>query len=203
MDILDKILPSQEEGWQTSTSEKVEEENIELARRLYETAKARLRDVNHWHLLDDTMPAQFFIVDENGNEQDGKIKEDNYIKIKLIAPGTDTGTGYDWVQVERVDEITDDENNSQVAFMIVHPCANPLTEDDGSTAHFFTEAASGCFVVQQENKTVTASVFGRNEKPNTQTNDMLDNARNVLVAIASFAGFAKSQWKILVKALLN
>ena len=73
----------------------------------------------------------------------------------------------------------------------------------GSVWHFFTEEASSCFLVKREKNTVTAGVYGRNEKPNTAAETFIDKARNTAVAAGAMTGFSKLQWKSLVNGLME
>jgi hypothetical protein len=46
-------------------------------------------------------------------------------------------------------------------------------------------------------------VYGRNEKPNTDTETLSDKARNAAVAGGAITGFSKLQWKSLVNGLVK
>ena len=61
----------------------------------------------------------------------------------------------------------------------------------------------GCFVVKREQATVTAGVYGRNEKPNTKAETIVDKARNTTIATGAITGLAKLQWKSLVNGLVK
>ena len=58
-------------------------------------------------------------------------------------------------------------------------------------------------MVKREHTTVTAGVYGRNEKPNTKAETITDKARNTAVATGAITGFAKLQWKSLVNGLVK
>jgi hypothetical protein len=57
--------------------------------------------------------------------------------------------------------------------------------------------------VQRTGKVVSAEVHGRNEKPNTDANAVIDKARNTMVATGAIVGFSSTQWKSLVNGLLG
>jgi len=79
----------------------------------------------------------------------------------------------------------------------------PATADK-DVAHFFSDESTSNFAVIRDKKLLTAAVFGRNEVPNTEyTGNILDKISHTLVGIGAVAGFSDSQWKSLVKGILN
>jgi len=58
-------------------------------------------------------------------------------------------------------------------------------------------------LVSRNNNEVTASYYGRNETPNTDTGNIGTNVRNALVAFGAFAGLSELQWNSLIKAFLE
>ena len=58
-------------------------------------------------------------------------------------------------------------------------------------------------MVKRENSKVTAAVYGRNEKPNTDVETAGDKARNAAIATGAITGFSKLQWKSLVNGLVK
>ncbi len=200
MEIIEWIIPDQTKGWQSNTEEVIKKKDEDDAKKLYNLAAKRLLDVTNWNQLDTSMLADFHLSDKDGNNMNRIVQKGDYFKIKAGAPSSNAGEGYDWVQVEKVEEIN--KGDEQATYMIVHPASNPTIPAD-ETAHFFTPEASSCFVVYRKENQVTAAVYGRNEKPNTDTDSIIDKARNAIVAIGAFAGFAKIQWKALVKGLVN
>ena len=70
-------------------------------------------------------------------------------------------------------------------------------------AHFLSDDATSTFIISRKNNTITASVHGRNEKPNTEAAGLLDKIRNAIVGTTAVAGISKIQWKLLVKGLLD
>ena len=128
------------------------------------------------------------------------MQKDDHFKIDIPGPGPVSGDGFDWVQVEAIEEKNSDEEQS---FTIkVRPATNPNNERK-DVAHFFSEEATSCFTVKRKYTTITAGVYGRNEKPNTNTETTIDKARNTAIAKGAISGFAKLQWKSLVKGLVK
>ena len=48
-----------------------------------------------------------------------------------------------------------------------------------------------------------ATYSGRNEVPNTEADNLLDKARNAVVAIGAMIGLSELQWEKLVKGLVR
>ena len=86
--------------------------------------------------------------------------------------------------------------------MRVRPATNP-NNDRQDVAHFFSDEATSNFMVKREGTTITAAVYGRNEKPNTGAEKAVDKARNTAVATGAVSGFSKLQWKSLVNGFLK
>ncbi len=57
-------------------------------------------------------------------------------------------------------------------------------------------------MISRKGSTVIASVFGRNETPNTSTEKVGDKIRNAAIGSTAIAGASKIQWASLVKGLL-
>ena len=105
------------------------------------------------------------------------------------------------MQVEEVKE--EAENNSEFVTVRVRPAPSPVNEKK-DVAHFYSDEATSNFIVRREGKTVTAGVYGRNEKPNVKKSDsVIDKIRNAVVGTGGVSGFAKLHWKALVSGLLK
>jgi hypothetical protein len=196
----DQIIPEQETGVESNTESSVELNNNEEAVRAFDLLKQRLLNVNLWHSLAGKLTAAFQLTDANGNPVDRSAQKGDHFKIDIPAPGPVTGDGHDWVQVE---EIEDEKNDDSETLAIrVRPATNPGNEHS-DVAHFFGDDATSCFMVKREGKKLTAAVYGRNEKPNTDADSIVDKARNLAVATVAVAGGAKLQWKSLVDGLVK
>jgi hypothetical protein len=194
------IVPENQSGVATNTESSVELPSIDEAKSFYEKAKQRLLDVNDWHKIAGAATADFQLTDKNGQDVNRLVQKDDHFKIDIPGPGPVTGDGFDWVQVEAIEEKNSDEEQS---FTIkVRPATNPNNERE-DVAHFFSEEATSCFTVKRKYTTITAGVYGRNEKPNTNTETTIDKARNTAIATGAISGFAKLQWKSLVKGLVK
>ena len=90
-----------------------------------------------------------------------------------------------------------------VSLMQVRPCSNPQVKDATVTAHFLQEHATSTFIIEWGDKKVSATVYGRNEVPNTEHPGVADKVRNEVVGTLGAIGLSKIQWKALVQGLLE
>lgn len=192
--------PSQYEGGSSNTEHSVEANSQSAAIDLYNSAREKLLDVNHWKQIAGSPSAEFQLVDSTGKELNRDITEGDFFRIDIPGPGSSAGDGYDWVRIESISESNEDAESSSISIR-VRPASSP-TNTDQHVAHFFSDDATSNFIVSRKQLTVTAGVYGRNEVPNTKTDKLLDKARNALVGVPAAAGFSKLQWKKLVKGLL-
>ena len=200
MDLEPGLIPSQQVGSQSETASSKDCSDKNECDHLYEVVKQRLFSVNNWHDLAGKLTAVFQLTDENGVEVNRLVQKGDHFRIEIPAPGSQTGDGYDWVRVEEITE--EQEQGNKFAAMRVRPAPNP-GNDNKDVAHFFTDQATSSFVVKQEGNKLIAAVYGRNEKPNTEAEKVIDKTRNALVASGAVSGFSKLQWKSLVEGLLD
>ena len=197
---VEDIIPEQQSGIETNTETSVEFNSPEEAKIFYQKVKRRLLNVNDWQGLAGTLTADFQLTDKEGKEVNRTAEKGDHFKIDIPGPGPVTGDGFDWVRVEAIEE--KEEEDMQSIALRVRPAANPNNEIK-DVAHFFSVEATSCFMVKQEKNTVTAAIYGRNEKPNTDTETIVDKARNTAIATGAVTGFAKLQWKSLVNGLVR
>lgn len=194
------IIPAQQTGASSDTDAAATFDSAEQAKAFFKVAKQRLVEVNHWQKWAGAATAQFQLTDAEGNDVARTVQEGDHFKIDIPGPGSGTGDGFDWVQVETIEE-TASGDGEHIAIQ-VRPATNP-NNDRSDVAHFFSDEASSCFIVKRDGNTVTAAVHGRNEKPNTSAETLMDKARNAAVATGAVAAFSKLQWKSLVTGLVK
>ncbi len=194
------IIPAQHTGAKTDIQAEVETSTLAEAERLFEESKARLLDVNQWHKLCGLVTATFKLADEHGNEVQRTAQVGDHFKIDIPGPGTVTGDGYDWARIEAIDDITG--KGSKCVAIKVRPATNP-TNNKTDVAHFFSQEATSSFMVEMDGNKVLASVHGRNEKPNTDTEAVVDKTRNTMVAAGARLGMSEAQWSSLTKGLVG
>jgi hypothetical protein len=194
------LLPQQERGAQTNTESSRSFENEDAAQVFFSTVRDRLLYVNGWHGLAGSATALFQLTDAQGLEVDRPAQVGDHLKIDIPGPGPGTGEGFDWVQVEAIEE--GEKDGAPFTLLRVRPASNP-NNDRKDVAHFFSGDATSNFMVRREGKTVIAGIYGRNEKPNAAAETIADKTRNVAIATGAVAGASKLQWKSLVEGFMS
>ena len=202
MDKPEEIVPAQRKGGRSSTRYSIKLRDPESARKKYARARENFIDVNRWHDIAGPLSAAFQLTDNMGKIISGPVQTGNYFRIEMPAvPGNPEGRGYDWVKVEAIEE--ENGENHQWTAIRVRPAKPPINDSAPATAHFFTNEASSSFCIERSGTRVTASVFGRNEKPNTSPPGFFSRIRNMFIAVAAILGMSKTQWKSLVKGIIE
>ncbi|MDB5120718.1 MAG: hypothetical protein JWN56_1936 [Sphingobacteriales bacterium] len=197
---FNNAVPEQTKGAKTDTSASIKLDTDEEASNHYRIAKNKLLNISRWHMYAGTGTADFQLTDNDGNAVSRLAQESDHFRINIPGPGSKTGDGFDWVQIQKIKEETG--MDSEQISVIVQPATNPNNASP-DTAHFFKEDASSTFIVRREGKTVFAEVHGRNEQPNTEAESLIDKVRNVVVAAGAMFGFSKVQWKSLVEGFVD
>ncbi|HVE60896.1 MAG TPA: hypothetical protein VNA26_03705, partial [Chitinophagaceae bacterium] len=141
------IIPQQQTGKSIDTETSAELNNAEEAKAFFDIVKTRLQDVNNWHETAGNLSADFLLVDKAGKEVQRTPEKGDYFKIKIPGPGTDSGEGYDWVQIEEVESTSSPEVDSYG--LRVRPAQNPQnTKED--IAHFYSNESTSSFTVTRE-----------------------------------------------------
>lgn len=195
------FVPAQYKGEETETSAERQAGNEQAAIAIFERAVRRLQNVNEWGKLCGALSSEFQLVDKLGEEVDGPASPGLYIRIDIPGPGNSVGKGYDWVLIEQMEDVQLNDRQ-QVFFLRARPAGHPLQKHAG-TAHFLKEEATSSFVITRDGEEVTATVYGRNEVPNTDAPDMMDKIRNAVIGAGGAIGISKLQWRALVKSLLE
>jgi len=201
MNTSSKIIPSQITGDKSDHKFAVMADTHEEACKIFKESILRLLDVNDWDKLCGVGSASFTLTDEKGCEINELIQQGRFIKIDIPGPGPNAGDGFDWVYIEKTEsrKITDSKECFAVS---VRPTSNPLTSNI-SIAHFFKKDATSTFMVCIDGNIITASIHGRNEIPNTETSDTLDNIRNKVVAASATTLLSDVQWNNLVRGIVK
>lgn len=195
-------VPKQRQGAQKNIEHVFEAADENAARKLFMISRNRLVNVNQWHEYAEGMSARFYLTDKNGNELNRTTEVGDYFKIDLPGPGSAEGKGYDWVKIEAIEDRSNSEGDEEYIGMRARPVSNPTKEGE-NVAHFFNDDSTSSFVIERHGNIVTAAVYGRNEKPNTETSNIVDKVRNTLVGATAIFGLSNVQWKNLVKGLIK
>jgi hypothetical protein len=195
------FIPVQYTGEETETSAERQAGDEQAAISIFERAVKRLLNVNDWGKLCGALSSEFQLVDKLGEEVADSASAGLYIRIDIPGPGNSVGKGYDWVLIEQLEEIHLNDRQ-QVFFLRARPTGHPQQKHAG-TAHFLKDEATSSFVITRDEDKLTATVYGRNEVPNTEVTDAKDKIRNAIIGVGGAIGISKLQWKALVKSLLD
>ena len=175
---------------------------VKDARQVFLQACTRLLNPNIWNALAGNEQAVFNQADKTGKKLERPVREKDFIKINIPGPGTKTGKGFDWVQVVRIEDRRDADAQDESLALRLDVCADP-TDTTGKTAHFFRQGASSSFKIRRNNNQVSASYYGRNERINTETGNIVDDVRNVVVGTGALLGLSEVQWQTLIQGFLK
>jgi hypothetical protein len=196
------LIPDQQQGNSSDNEYSMSCASLQDAVHLFEAAKSRLLDVNNWQYFAEGISAEFALFTSDGQHSNGRAAIGAFLRIGIPGPRSKDGAGYDWVRVENIVEESDADKNTECFLMQVRPAPSPVSPGD-ETSHFFDDSATSNFLIEREGTMVKASVHGRNEKPNTESSNIIDTIRNAVTAITAIFGASDIQWKNLVKGLLH
>lgn len=195
------IVPEKIFGEHSGAQADVRTETIEEAKSLFQKAKKRLFNINHWHKYAGAGSATFMLTDKYGNEIRRPPEIGDFIKIDLPGPGPKEGEGFDWVEIEAIEEKK--EHIDEYAAIRVRPAPNPRKPGNEKIAHFHKVTATSTFIVQREGTLISAAEKGRNELQNKDDLSLFDKIRNTVVSFTASKGAAYQQWKALMKGFLE
>ncbi|TLV03329.1 hypothetical protein [Dyadobacter luticola] len=193
-------IPAQKEGDVINAQTVREMPDEQAAIVLYQEAKKRLLDVNNWNSDGARLLGNFQLTDQQGNDIASPAKKGFYFKIDLTGPGTEAGDGFDWVQVEAIENFANQHIES--IGMRVRPTANP-TSADPDTAHFYNDTSTSTFTVTREHNILTAAIYDRNIEVNSSSDNFIERTRNAVIGFAGKTIFSKIQWESLTDAWLK
>lgn len=193
------VVPENVEGKLVDLEASVKEDNAEEAANTFNRACTRLLNPPIWHELAGALSARFELQTSEGHYPERLAEIGDYLRISIPGPGNSAGDGYDWVQIEAIEENTIQDAVASFA-MRVRSSPNPGHAEKG-TAHFFKENATSTFIAKMTGNEVVVSYHGRNELPNTE-GDLGDKIRNTIVASGAALGLSELHWKALLNGLL-
>lgn len=194
------IVPEQRTGADIDVKGSVILPHETAAREFFRIAMDRLQSVSEWARISGDLTAEFELTDSNGNTVNGKISKGDLLRIDIPGPSNQTGSGYDWVKVEET-EFVSNPNTDRYSFR-VRPAQNPQSPDK-DIAHFYSDESTSTFTVVREKNVVSAAVYDRNTKPNTEDTSTIGKVRDTVVGAAGVAAFSKIQWQNLVDGILR
>jgi hypothetical protein len=194
------VVPQNHSGKSIDASSSKDFSDIDTAKKHYEIAKSRLLDINHWDELDSGVMATFTIADADGGLLNQQAQQGLLIRINIPGPGSADGDGYDWVHIEEIHEVNNEDSDS-IAIR-VRPVSAPDQPGD-RVAHFYSDQSTSTFVVNRESKTVTAAVYDRNIEVNDQSDSLVGQLRNAITGLTAKGIFSKIQWQALSDGLIS
>lgn len=194
------IVPEQHTGKPINAESSIELKTAEEAKGFFQTVRSRLEDVNGWHNIAGELSAAFQLVDKDGSELNRHVQEGDYFKIDVPGPGPKSGDGYDWVQVEKIEDHS--TAKGETFGIRVRPAQNPQSNEK-DVAHFYSPESTSSFTVKREGSVITAGIYDRNTKPNKEADSFIDKVRDAVVGFFGIASFSKIQWKALTDGLVK
>lgn len=191
------LVPQQQQGGHHDVESCFTCDSIEEARELFPRLRERFFNISCWDEYAGKLMANFELHNASGNPKAGMPATGDCIKIDIPGPGTNSGSGFDWVCIEQIEE-----KENELAAIVVKPQGDPRNADE-KVAHFYEDQARSVFVIERDANLLKASVHGRNEIPNTTDVSFLDKIRNALIGHTAIAGFGEIQWKLLADGLLK
>lgn len=196
------LVPAQEEGIEKNIAHSITAATVQEAEDWFVDGKERLLDVNNWKRYSVSVSAEFRLTDHNGKPANRVARKGDHIKIDIPGPGSEAGSGFDWVVIEAIEYDDYPDEDMETIAMRVRPAENPTDRTETGIAHFFSDSATSTFVVERTGKKVAAKYYGRNESANIE-GGVVDKVRNTGVAIGAWLGMSDAQWTSLVKGLIE
>lgn len=194
------IVPEQRTGTEIDVKGSVILPHETAAREFFRIALDRLQSVSEWARVSGNLTAEFELTDAHGKTVNGKISKGDFLRIDIPGPSNQTGSGYDWVKVEET-AFTSSPDSDRYSFR-VRPAKDPLSNSK-DTAHFYSGTSTSTFAIAREKNVVSAAVYDRNTKPNTDDDSAVGKVRDAVVGTAGLAAFSRIQWQNLVDGILN
>jgi len=195
-DVKGQLVPPQRSGKAIEAEAAAILSTEKTAVLFYELVKNRLEHVNSWSVIAGKLSAEFQLVNKEGLEVFRKAHEGDYLRIDIMGPGGTSGSGFDWVKIEQMQDAPDN-----FGFRVrpsSHPAANRAVPD-----HFYDGESTSTFQVNRVGRRVIVSISDRNMKPNEEATNVVNKVRNYVVAWAARARFSQIQWQALADGLVS
>lgn len=194
------LLPAQYTGEKIDSEEDAVLGNSAEAHLFFIKVMKRLKQVNEWHHYAGKFSAKFQLTDANGKEITGNVEKGYFLKIDIPGSGSNAGDGYDWVQVEDVQHISETDNEAY-GFR-VRPAKNPEGKED-VISHFYAQESTSTFLVTRKGNKVMAGIYDRNTVPNKNAANLADRIRHFAAGVLGVHALSKLQWVGLLYGLLK
>ncbi|MGO1788343.1 MAG: hypothetical protein ACTHZ7_14825 [Sphingobacterium sp.] len=194
-------IPEQFIGKEVNASRSITLNTPQEATDFFNIVRNRLLDVGNWYRTAKLPLSTFELVSSPGSVDVSSVRIGDYIKINIPGPGPSNPEHVDYVRVE---DITETEEQGVHALTItLRPSTEPTAAIDSDVQHFFSGVSTSTLQILRDEKTITASYFGRNEVVNTDVASFSDKVRNVIVGWAAKLGLSFPQWDALVSGMVD
>lgn len=197
---VNDLAPSQKVGAKNDSFAWKDFESPEDARQFFQKIIQRLSDITNWGEYAGLDQEAFQLTDAAGTPKPSPPELQDKIRIRLPGFKNSAGEGYDWVEIVKTENGT--LADTEFFLLQLTACDCPYTPGD-KTAHFYAENATNTYVAALKGNTVQISVHSRNERPNTDTPNLLDKARNLMMAGSAMVAVSKIQWDTFTENLIK
>lgn len=195
-------VPIQKKGGYHDTESKKNYADPDEVHERFGKLKERFMLINNWKSYCGEGIADFKLFDSQGKAIERYPLIGDYIRIDIPGPGTVEAKGFDWVEI--TDLFEEQTHGICLDFMMMtcRPSKNPQDKNSEHILHFYAEQATSTFGIFKGRDFIQAGIYGRNETPNLDA-ELIDKARNLLIAAGGMIGISKIQWKTLVNGFLD
>ena len=194
-------IPQQVEGRKMDTSTFVSFDTLQEAQDFYQIARRRLLHISQWYNIAKIPMASFKHLNRFGQATLASPEVGDFIEIDIPGPGLSSTGGYDYVQIERIEETV--SNAVATLTITLRPAPSPRLKSESETKHFFENLATSTLQIQQIANKVQAHYFGRNEVINLEVDSLADKIRNLFIGMGAKMGASFPQWKALLNGLVE
>ena len=196
------IIPENKKGKHTDIEHSITAHDKNEALTIFKTSVKRMLNINIWHKLAGIASAHFSLTDISGKEVQRLAALGDFIKMDIHGPGPSSGNGFDWVNIEILEDDSNLNGEEESVAMRLRPSSQP-GEQSSNAAHFFTKEATSTFIIYRKQNIITSFYHGRNEVLNDDTKKVTDNIRNFIMGGVALAGVSEMQWTALIKSFLE
>lgn len=202
LNIFKNIVPENIKGKSLDKEHAISTDTENEAKIIFKKAADKMLHLNKWAELGGIISAEFLLTDHEGQPLERAAAAGDFVRIDVQGPGSIVGGGYDWVNIEALEDKSNHESSEESIGMRLRACKPPGQNTD-KVAHFFKGDATSSFVIYRNKNRVHSFYFGRNEVINTDTDRLLDNVRNIIIGGVALGGVSEIQWDNLIKAFLR
>jgi hypothetical protein len=170
---------------------------------LFKNAREKLININQWNELVGSQTTCFQLVTPAGQLMEASAGSNSYVRVDIAGKGSETGYGYDWLQIEDWVDMEDENENLSLLSFSLRPSVNPEQKNE-KTAHYFSADSSITMLLRREANNVKMSVFETNLVINpVAEKSVAGTIRQTLIGSAGVCGLTNNEWEEIVRNLLE